>query len=74
MGWFEWLSGSNAPEGARNPSVAEKIEYNRYVAHHSPPKADEALVWEGSLFTGYHYHKVKRGEVTSTEYIKWTKS
>ena len=23
MGWFEWLSGSNKPEGARNASVAE---------------------------------------------------
>jgi hypothetical protein len=72
MGWFEWLSGSDTPQGARNPSLAEQIEYRRYVAHHPPPKSDEALVWEGSLFTGYHYRKVKRSEVESGEYIKRT--
>jgi hypothetical protein len=72
MGWFEWLSGSDTPEGARNPSVAEQIEYNRYVAHNKPPKSDEVLVWKGSLFTGYHYGKVKRSEADSPEYIKFT--
>lgn len=74
MGWYEWLSGSNKPEGAREPSLAERIEYDRYVARNSPPKADEALVWEGGLFTGYHYRKVKRGEGVSREYIKRPKS
>lgn len=69
MGWYEWLSGSDTPEGARRPSVAEQIEYDRYVAHHPPPKAGEALVWEGSLFTGYHYRKVKLNEGDPREYI-----
>jgi len=72
MGWFEWLSGTDTPEGARNPSVAEEIEYRRYVAHNKPPKSDEAFVWAGSLLTGYHLRKVKRGEGDSGEYIKWT--
>jgi hypothetical protein len=72
MGWYEWLSGSNTPEGARNPSVAERIEYARYVAHNSPPKSDEGLVWEGGLFTGYHLRKVKHSE-SGGEYIKWPK-
>jgi hypothetical protein len=68
MGWYEWLSGSNTPKGARDPSVAEQIEYSRYLVHNPPPNSDEALAWEGSLFTGYHYRKVKRGD--SAEYVK----
>ena len=69
MGWYESLSGSNKKEGARNASVAEKIEYRRYVAHHPPPKSDEGLVWEGGLLTGYHYRKVKG---KPNEYIKYS--
>ncbi len=72
MGWYEWFSGSDTPEGARNPSVAERIEYERYVAHNSPPKSDEALVWKGGLFTGYHFRKVERSK-SGGEYIKWRK-
>jgi hypothetical protein len=68
MGWFEWLSGSDRPEGARDASVAEKVEWSRYSAHHSPLKSDEVFQWEGSLFTGYHYRKVKG---KATEYIKY---
>ena len=68
MGWFEWLSGSDQPEGARNASMAEQVEINRYFAHNPPLKSGESLQWEGSLFTGYHLHKVK--DATSTEYIK----
>lgn len=68
MGWFEWLSGSDQMEGARNASVAEQVEIRRYRAHHPPLKSDESLAWEGNLFTGYHLHKVKKG--TSTEYVK----
>lgn len=71
MGWFEWLTDNDTPEGARNPSVAEQIEYDRYVAHNKPPKSDEVLVWKGGLFTGYHYSKVKRSEAKSTERIKF---
>jgi hypothetical protein len=70
MGWFEWMSGSDTPEGARNPSVAERIEYNRYVAHNKKPKPDEVLVWKGSLLFGYHYGKVKRSDADNPEYIK----
>lgn len=68
MGWFEWLSGSDQPEGARNASVAERVEINRYLSHHAPLKSDESLQWEGSLFTGYHLRKVNGGEIT--EYVK----
>jgi hypothetical protein len=69
MGWFESLSGSNKPEGARKASLAEQIERNRYFAHHSPLKSGESLQWEGHLFTGYHYRKV---EAKPTEYIKFS--
>jgi hypothetical protein len=69
MGWFEWLSGSNKPEGARHASVAEQIEKSRYLAHNPSLKSDEAFQWEGNLFTGYHYRKVK---AKPTEYIKWS--
>jgi hypothetical protein len=68
MGWFEWLSGSDEMEGARNASVAEEIEIKRWRAHHPPLKSDEALEWEGHLFTGYHLHKVEKDD--STEYVK----
>jgi hypothetical protein len=67
MGWFERLSGSNKPEGARNASVAEQMEIRRYRAHHPPLKSDESLRWDGHLFTGYHLHKVAKG--ASTEYV-----
>ncbi|MGH3720337.1 MAG: hypothetical protein ACRDRI_16125 [Pseudonocardiaceae bacterium] len=67
MGWFERLSGSDKPEGARNASVAEEVEIKRYRAHHPPLKSDEALRWEGHLLTGYHLHKVRKG--ASTEYV-----
>jgi hypothetical protein len=69
MGWFERLSGSNKSEGARRASVAEQIERSRYLAHHPPLKSDESFQWEGNLFTGYHYRKVK---AKPTEYIKWS--
>jgi hypothetical protein len=69
MGWYEWLSGSNTKDGARSASVAEQVERCRYLAHHPPLKPDEAFQWEGNLFTGYHYRKVKRN--ASIEYIKW---
>jgi hypothetical protein len=59
MGWFECLSGSNKPEGARKASVAERIERCCYLAHHSPPKDGESFQWEGNLFAGYHFRKVK---------------
>lgn len=68
MGWFERLSGSDQPEGARNPSAAERVEISRYLAHHPPLKPDESLRWDGNLLTGYHFRKVKSG--TSTEYVK----
>lgn len=69
MGWFESLSGSNKPEGARNASVAEKIEKRRYLAHHPPLKSDEAFRWEGNLLTGYHFRKVKG---KSGEYVNYS--
>lgn len=69
MGWYEWLSGSNTEEGARNASMAERIERDRYLAHHKPLKSDEAFRWEGNLFTGYHFRKVKSN--SSTERIKF---
>lgn len=69
MGWYEWLSGSDTKEGARSASVAEQIERSHYLAHHPPPKPDEAFQWEGNLFTGYHFRTVKRNG--STEHIKW---
>jgi hypothetical protein len=68
MGWFEWLSGTDQPEGARNASLAERVEMDRYFSHNPPLKSDEAFQWEGSLFTGYHLKKVKKSG--STEYIK----
>lgn len=69
MGWFEWLSGSNKPKGARNASIAEQIERRRYLADNPPPKSGEVLVWKGSLFTGYHYRKAKG---PPNEYIKYS--
>jgi hypothetical protein len=69
MGWFEWLSGSNTREGARNASVAERIERKRYLAHHPPLRSDQVLGWRGSLLTGYHFHAVRR--TASAEYINW---
>jgi hypothetical protein len=68
MGWFERLSGSDQPEGARNASVAERVEIGRYLAHNPPLKPDESFRWDGNLFAGYHIHKAKNG--ASTEYIK----
>jgi hypothetical protein len=68
MGWYEWLSGSDTMEGARNASVAEHVEIKRYRDHHPPLKSDESLGWEGHLLTGYHLHKVKKD--ASTEYLK----
>jgi hypothetical protein len=68
MGWFERLSGSDQPEGARNASVAERIEISRYLAHHQPLRSDESFQWDGNLFTGYHLHRARSG--ASTEYIK----
>jgi hypothetical protein len=67
MGWYEWLSGSDEPEGARPASVAEHVEIGRWRAHHSPLRSDESLGWEGHLFTGYHLHEVKKD--ASTEYV-----
>jgi hypothetical protein len=69
MGWFEWLSDSNTEEGARNASIAERIERRRYLAHHPPLKPDEAFQWTGGLFKGYHFRKTKR--TGSTEHIKF---
>jgi hypothetical protein len=69
VGWYEWLSGSGTKEGARNASVAERIERSHYLAHNPPLKSDEAFVREGNLFAGYHFRKVKRTE--SGEPIKW---
>ena len=69
MGWFEWLSGSNTKEGARNASIAEQIERNRYLANNPPLKDDESLAWEGNLFTGYHFRKAKG---KPAEYIKYS--
>ncbi|MGH3788030.1 MAG: hypothetical protein ACRDRG_16125 [Pseudonocardiaceae bacterium] len=68
MGWFEWLSDSDKPEGGRSPSVAEQFERDRYLAHNPPLKSEESFAWEGSLFTGYHLHKVKG---SGGEYINW---
>jgi hypothetical protein len=59
MGWFESLSGSKKPEGARKASWAEKMERSRYLAHNPPLKSDESFQWEGHLFTGYHLRKTK---------------
>lgn len=67
MGWYEWLSGSNQPEGARPASVVEQGEISRWRADHSPLESDESLGWYGHLFTGYHLHKVKKD--ASTEYV-----
>ncbi|MBV9141652.1 MAG: hypothetical protein JO115_12170 [Pseudonocardiales bacterium] len=69
MGWFEWLSGSDTPEGARNASLVERIERSRYLADHPPVKSDGSFEWEGCLLTGYHFRKVK--DKKPTEYIKW---
>ncbi|MGH3699296.1 MAG: hypothetical protein ACRDRU_05405 [Pseudonocardiaceae bacterium] len=49
--------------------MAEQVEMCRYLAHHPPLKPDEAFQWEGNLFTGYHFCKVKRN--ASMEHIKW---
>jgi len=68
MGWFERLSGSDKPEGARQASVAEEVEIKRYRANHPPLKSDESLGWEGCLLAGYHLHKVDKD--ASTEYLK----
>jgi hypothetical protein len=68
MGWYERLSGSDQPEGARPASVAERGEIERWRAAHRPLKSDESLGWEGHLFTGYHLHKVKKD--ASTEYVR----
>jgi len=68
MGWFERLSGSDKPEGARPASVAEHGEIRRWRADHPPLKSDESLGWEGNLFTGYHLHKVEKD--ASTEYVR----
>ncbi len=67
MGWFESLSGSNKQESPRHASVVEKVEIKHYRAHNPPLQSNESLGWEGCLLTGYHLHKVPKGE--STEYV-----
>lgn len=68
MGWYEWLSGSDKPEGARPASAVEQCEIRHWRAVHTPLRSDESLGWDGHLFTGYHLHKTKKD--TSTEYLK----
>lgn len=68
MGWYERLSGSDKPEGARLASVAERGAIRRWKDENKPLKSDESLEWRGRLLTGYHLHKTKKDE--STEYVK----